>query len=187
MSLVSLINDILGKKKNKISCGEVHLITGSGGGKSTSAYGVALRALGHGKKVVIIQFMKGRKDIGEYKSQKQIANLEVKQFGRSGWVNLKNPSEKDKELAREGLAYAHMCLRKKPFLIILDEINLVCATKLVNSKEVIRFLDSVPKSTFVYLTGRYAPKELMKRADFVVSVETKKNPKEMKARKGIEY
>src|SRR3989338_10188098 len=105
MSLMSLINNILRKKKNKTYCGEVHLITGSGGGKSTSAYGVALRALGHGKKVVIIQFMKGRKDIGEFKFQKQIKNLEVKQFGRTGWVNLNNPSEKDKELASDGLAY----------------------------------------------------------------------------------
>lgn len=167
--------------------GEVHLITGDGAGKSTSAYGVAMRALGHGLKVIVIQFMKGRKNIGEYKVQRKLKDYEVRQFGRAGWVNLKHPSEKDKELARHGMAYAHAALKKKPFLLILDEINLACAIGLLSQEEVVKFLNSVPASTYVYLIGRRAPKKLVQRADFVTLVKNIKEMKQIKARTGIEY
>ena len=115
----------------------VYLWTGDGWGKSTSAFGVALRAMGHGKKVVIIQFMKGRKDIGEFKMQSSLDNLEVKQFGREEWVDLEKPSDDDKELAGNGLAFAKEKAKEKPFLLVLDEINLAIAIGLLDEKEVI--------------------------------------------------
>ncbi len=168
--------------------GNIYLWTGEGAGKTTSALGVALRAVGQGKKVVIIQFMKGRKNIGEYKVRKKLGHLyEIHQFGRKGWVNIKNPSEKDKELAKKGLEFAKKAVRIKPFLLILDELNLAVYAKLLKLNEVLDFLDKIPGSVTVYLTGRKAPKKLVDRADFATRIETIKMPRKMTARKGIEY
>ena len=85
-----------------------------------SAIGAAIRAIGHNKKVIVIQFMKGRKEtIGEYKIRKKLPKYEIKQFGRKGWVNLKKPSLKDKLLAQEALDYAKLAAKKKPFLLMV--------------------------------------------------------------------
>ena len=68
----------------------IYLFTGEGGGKTIAALGLALRSIGHRRKVVIIQFMKGRKDVGEYKAAKKLAPyLKVYQFGGKGFVNLR--------------------------------------------------------------------------------------------------
>lgn len=174
---------------------EIHLITGNGAGKTTSAIGVAFRALGHGKKVAMIQFMKGQKT-GEYKFAKKQRGLIIKQFGRKGFVNLKKPDERDKRLAEKGLKYAKRIVKKEKkerlFLLILDEINLAARIGLLDKKEVVNFLKNLPSDMFVYLTGRYAPKEFFKIADFVsVIKEGRGKMKKIKARRnaarGIEY
>jgi cob(I)alamin adenosyltransferase len=157
--------------------GNVYLWTGDGWGKTTSALGVALRAVGHKKKVVMVQFMKGRKDVGEYKASGKLKPyFEMRQFGRKEFIDLKNPSEKDKRLASDGLEFAKKALKKKPFLLILDEANIAAKVGLLDVKEIIGILDRAPSSTNVYLTGRYAPKKLMKRADYVTEVKAVKHP-----------
>lgn len=167
----------------------VYLWTGLGWGKTTSALGVALRAIGHGYKAVIVQFMKGWGDaVGEYKAREKLAPLyEIKQFGRKGWVNLKNPAKEDKALAQKALEFAKKKAKQKPFLLILDEINLACATGLLSTKDVINFLDTIPPKVHVYLTGRNAPKELIKRADYVNEITMLKGPKKLTGEKGIDY
>lgn len=173
----------MGKKR-----GDIYLWTGSGWGKTTSAFGVALRALGHGYKVVVVQFMKGRKEeIGEYKIQKKLKNLEVKQFGRKEWVNLKKPGLEDKKLAQQGLAYAKKAARSKPFLLVLDEINLAAKIGLLGKKEVLDFLDSIDEKVHVYLTGRHAPRYLLERADYVNVITPTKGAKRLVGEKGIDY
>jgi len=169
--------------------GNVYLWTGDGWGKTTSALGVVLRAAGHKKKSVMVQFMKGRKYVGEYKAKAKLKPyFEMHQFGRDGFVKLSSPSAKDKALARKGLEFARKALKKKPFLLILDEVNIAAAAKLLDANEIIEFLDSVPKSTTVYLTGRYAPKKLMKRADYVTEIRAVKQPKiSGKGKIGIDY
>jgi cob(I)alamin adenosyltransferase len=170
-----------------MSKGTVYLWTGIGAGKTTSSIGVALRQVAHKQKVIIIQFMKGRKDVGEYIIRNRLKPYyEIYQFGTKKWINLKNPSEEDRALAHEGLAFAFECLKKKPSLIILDEINLAVAVGLLTSNQVIKFLDSAPAKTSVYLTGRYASKKLIDRADYATEFVTIKQ-KKIKARKGIEY
>ena len=167
----------------------VYLWTGEGWGKTTSALGVALRAIGHGKKVEIIQFMKGRKErIGEYKVRKRLGPLySIHQFGRKGWVNLKIPSEHDTKLAHEGMHYAYEAIKKKPFLLILDEINIATRIGLFKPKDVIDLLRAVPKETTVYLTGRRAPPELIKRADYVCEIKDIKRKKGTTNKSGIDY
>lgn len=166
----------------------IYLWTGDGWGKSTSAFGAALRALGHDKNVVIIQFMKGRKEqIGEYKIKDVLEKLEVEQFGKKEWVDLQNPSEEDKELAKKGLEFAKQKAKEKPFLLILDEINLAVAIGLLDEKEVLDFLDEVPEETHVYLTGRNATDGLKERADFVNVINMLKGPKKLVGEEGIDY
>jgi cob(I)alamin adenosyltransferase len=180
------------KKGNeeKIERGLVHLYTGEGEGKSIMAFGLALRSVGHGLSVIIIQFMKGRKDIGEYRIKDRLSpEYEIHQFGRKEFIDLKNPGPIDLELAKEGLAFAREALRRKPHLLILDEVNLAVAAGLLELRDVLDLLDKVPASTTVVLTGRRAPKELIERADLVTEMREIKHPlkKGIPARKGIEY
>jgi cob(I)alamin adenosyltransferase len=170
--------------------GQIHLYTGEGEGKTINAIGLALRAIGHGYKVVIIQFMKGRKDVGEVKIKDKLApEYEIHQFGRKEFIDFKNPKPEDYELASKGMKFAKSVLKKKPRLLILDEINLAAHFGIVDTKEVLKLLDEVPKETVVILTGRRAPKELVEKADLVTEMKMIKHPYEkgVQARRGIEY
>jgi len=179
------------KKKSGKKKGNVYLLTGNGWGKTTSALGVCLRAVGHGKKAIVVQFMKGRNYIGEYKVMKRLApNYYIYQFGREEFVNLKNPSLRDHILAKKGIEFAKKAVKKeKPFLIVLDEVNIAARIGLLDKKEVLDFVDSIPASVNVYMTGRYAPLEFKKRADYVTYVKAVKHPKLdlRKAKLGIDY
>lgn len=167
----------------------VYLWTGQGWGKTTSSLGVALRAMGHGYKVVIVQFMKGWGDVvGEFKIRDKLSPLyEIHQFGRKEWINLKNPAKVDKDLAKKALAFAKNKAKEKPFLLVLDEVNLACAIGLLKTDDVIKFLDTVPPDVHIYLTGRYAPPALIWRADYVNEIVMIKGPKKIKGEKGIDY
>lgn len=170
--------------------GKIHLYTGEGEGKTTTALGLALRAVGHGYKIIIIQFMKGRKNTGEYLIKERLApEYEIYQFGKQEFVNLENPSEEDKKLAQEGLEFARKSLRKKPRLLILDEINLAIAIGLIELRAVLELLEEIPNETVVVLTGRRAPKELIKVADLVTEMREIKHPMKhgIVARRGIEF
>jgi len=169
--------------------GYVYLYTGMGAGKTTNALGLALRSVGHKRKVVIIQFLKWWKNTGEYKIRKILAPYyEIYQFGRKGWHGLSNLGEEDKELAHKALRFAEKIVKeKKPHLLVLDEVNLALHCKLLTVKEVLKFLDKMPKKTDVVLTGRFAPIELVKRAEFVNEIIAIKYPKEMVTTKGIQY
>lgn len=169
--------------------GYIHACIGDGAGKTTSALGVGLRALGHGKRVVMIQFMKGRKEIGEYKIQKLLPKYKVYQFGKVGWVSYRHPAEFDKRRAKEGLEFAKKILQSEnpPHILILDEINLACGLHMLDTAEVVELLSHVPVATDVYLTGRGAPSELLAISDFVTEIKQHKRPRRLQARKGIEY
>lgn len=170
--------------------GYVHLYTGEGEGKTITAFGLALRALGHGQRVIVVQFMKGRKNVGEYKIKKKLGkNYEVRQFGRKEFIELKNPSKRDYELAKKGLKFAREALKRKPNLLILDEINLATATGLLKLEDVIDLLKQVPENTVIVLTGRRAPKELIEISDLATEMKEIKHPMQrgVPARRGVEY
>ncbi len=169
--------------------GDVYLYMGTGAGKTTNILGLALRSVGHRQKVVIIQFLKWWKNTGEYKIRDRLKPYyEIHLFGRKGWKGLKNLGERDRALAKKGLEFARKVVKeKKPRLLGLDELNLALHCKLLDVREVIGFLDSLPKNTDVVITGRHAPKELIKRADFVNEVRAVKMPKKLRSRAGIQY
>ncbi len=186
--------------------GYIYLYTGNGPGKTTNALGLALRCVGHKKKVIIIQFMKWWKKIGEYKIKDRLKPYyEIYQFGVPGWIKLSKTKRRtfkidgktikvrdikdlDKIRAEEGLEFARKIVKeKKPHLLVLDEINLAVHAGLLDVKKVLEFLDEIPKETHVVLTGRYAPKELIDRADFVNVIEVVKMPDKLVTTKGIQY
>ena len=182
--------------------GYVYLYYGTGGGKTANALGLALRSVGHGKSVVIIQFLKWKKDTGEYLIKDKLKPYyEIYQFGREAWLgekdkvaefggekfSIESPKSQDKALARKALDFAGQVLKRKPHLLVLDEINLATQWKLLEVKDVLKLLDSVPEETTVVMTGRSAPKELIKRADFVNVVEEVKMPKHFELTQGIQY
>ncbi|MEM4733721.1 MAG: cob(I)yrinic acid a,c-diamide adenosyltransferase [Candidatus Bathyarchaeia archaeon] len=183
--------------------GYIYLYYGTGGGKTTNALGLALRTVGHGKSVVIIQFLKWRKDIGEYLIKDKLTpHYEIYQFGRQAWLgeeektaefageifHVERVKSRDKEFARKALDFALQVLReKKPHLLVLDEIGLAVQWKLLDVKDVLKLLDTVPQETTVVMTGRLAPKELVDRADFVNVVELVKMPKTFNLTEGIQY
>jgi len=168
----------------------VRIYTGEGAGKTLAAFGLALRAIGHGQKVVIVQFLKGRKDVGEYKVKERLSpNLEIYQFGREGFVSIRNPERVDHELARKGIEFAKQVLQLKPDVLILDEVNLAASLGLIEVKDVLELIEKAPDDMVIVLTGRYAPKEFIDVADLVTEMKKIKHPFDRgeSAKKGREY
>jgi cob(I)alamin adenosyltransferase len=171
----------------------VHVYTGDGSGKTTSALGVALRSLGHDRKVAIVQFLKGRGDeIGEFKLQNEMgSNYNVYQFGRPGFLDKDDPQKEDKELAEKGIKFVRDLLKKDGLnLLILDEINLTIYYRLLTVRRIINLLDFAKKQNKdldIYLTGRYCPQKLIDYADFATEIKNLKRPSYFFARKGTEF
>jgi cob(I)alamin adenosyltransferase len=166
----------------------IQVYTGNGKGKTTAALGLAIRAAGAGKHVFIGQFIKGQ-PYSELKSLKKFKNISIEQFGRGCFIKGK-PAPKDIEMACAGLESIAAIARQKKFdLIVLDEINIVLDLKLLRTADVLRVLKMLPKKVEVVLTGRNAPKEIIKIADLVSEVKEVKHyfRKGLRARRGIEY
>ena len=170
--------------------GLVHVYTGDGKGKTTAALGLALRAVGHGLKVYMIQFMKGSIDYGELIASRRIQNLTIKQFGRAEFVDKENPKEVDISLAVKALSHAKIVLAERKYdVVILDEINVALEWKLINLNDVIELIQQRPKNVELILTGRYAHPKIIAIADLVTEMKQIKHPyqKGIEARKGIDY
>jgi len=170
--------------------GLIIVITGNGKGKTTSAFGQALRAVGQGYKVFILQFMKGR-EYGEFiAAEKYLPNITIRKSGLDSFVMRNNPAVIDIELAQKGLDIARKAVMSGKYdMVILDEINVATDFKLIKLKDVIDLIKNKPTATNLILTGRYAPKEIIKLADTVSEVQEIKHHYNagIKDRAGIEY
>lgn len=182
--------------------GHVYLYYGTGAGKTTCALGLALRSVGHERRVVIVQFMKWWTETGEYKIRERLRPYyEIRQFGRPGWIcqgagevsmggvslKAREIDEPDKEMARRGMEFARQALSEKPGLLVLDEVCLAAHMGLVAVDDVLGLLKDIPGDTDVVLTGRFAPKELMERADFVNEIVSRKAPEKFVTTRGIQF
>ncbi|MDK2820219.1 MAG: cob(I)alamin adenosyltransferase [Clostridia bacterium] len=179
------------EKLEGLEQGLVQIYTGNCKGKSTAAFGLALRAAGYGLKVHIIQFMK-TPDYGEHKSFPRLApEIEVKTFGRKGFiVDPKKPKQEDIDQATAAMNYARKVIKSGNVdVLILDEINNAIYFNLIKEEEVLEFLKQRPKNVEIILTGRNAPESLIEIADLVTDMRQVKHPYEqgINARKGIEY
>lgn len=168
----------------------MQVYTGEGKGKTSAAFGLALRAAGRGFRVFVIQFIKGGFDYGELYIIKQLPNLELKAFGQGKFVTQIPPSEKDIALAKEAYALAKRVVESGEYdVVILDEVNVALHLELLSLEEVLNLVKTKPKNVELVLTGRNAPKEIIEIADLVTEMREVKHPytKGVKPRKGIEY
>ncbi|HON59083.1 MAG TPA: cob(I)yrinic acid a,c-diamide adenosyltransferase [Smithella sp.] len=170
--------------------GLVMVLTGNGKGKTTAAFGQALRAVGHGYKVFVLQFMKGRK-YGEFiAAEKYLPSLTVRMSGLDSFVMRGNPAAIDIELAQEGLETARKAIASGRYnMVILDEINVALDFKLIRLKDVVDMIKNKPVHLDLILTGRYAPRAIINLADTVSEVREVKHHYNagIKDRAGIEY
>lgn len=170
--------------------GLIQIYTGNGKGKTTAALGLAVRASGHGLRVLMIQFMKGWPNYGELRAVKHLPGVELRQFGRAEFVDRDNPDPADVRMAHDALrAAAEAMERGECDILILDEINVALDFGLITLDEVLRVLDARPPAMEMVLTGRNAHPEIIRRADLVTEMLDIKHPYAagVAARRGIEY
>ena len=172
--------------------GLIHLYTGKGKGKTTAAFGLAKRAAGHGKKVLILQFLKSKsKDYGEITTAKKIGIKIIKFKGQSPPLfNPKFKLSEFKEAVKKSLDTSLKKIKSGNYdLIIMDEFNTLVSSKYVTLGDVKKIIKAKPEELELVFTGRGAPKGLIKIADYVTEMRMIKHPfnKGVKARKGIEY
>ncbi|MDY0255054.1 MAG: cob(I)yrinic acid a,c-diamide adenosyltransferase [Tenuifilaceae bacterium] len=168
--------------------GYIQLYTGNGKGKTTAAIGLAIRAVGAGKRVYIGQFVKGM-HYAELDALKRFPEIEIRQFGLDCFIK-NEPTPKDIDAARKGLDAVKLVIEENVFdLVILDEICIALYYKLFNVDEVLSILKTKPETMEIVLTGRYAPNELVDFADLVTQMEEVKHyyNNGVEARKGIEF
>jgi len=168
--------------------GYIHLYTGNGKGKTTAALGLALRAVGAGKRVFIGQFVKGM-HYAELESIARFPEIIIKQFGLDCFIE-NQPTQNDIDAARKGLSEVATIIKENQFdIIVLDEICIALYYHLFEIDEVINLLSERTSETEIILTGRYAPKELYNIADLITEMKEIKHyyNKGVQARKGIEY
>ncbi len=171
-----------------VESGFVHVYTGNGKGKTTAAFGLALRAAASGMRVFIGQFIKGM-EYGETKIAELMPNVVLEQFGRGCFIE-KTPSPEDFRLAREGLVRSEEVLAGGSYgLVILDEIFIAHFFGLISSSDILNLMNLRNMRTELVLTGRKAPQEIIERADLVTEMVEIKHyyTKGIKARKGIEF
>ncbi|HHT21303.1 MAG TPA: cob(I)yrinic acid a,c-diamide adenosyltransferase [Tissierellia bacterium] len=150
--------------------GFIHLYTGNGKGKTTAAFGMALRAAMTGRKVFIGQFVKSMK-YSETKIEHLLKNIQIKQFGRGCYIKEKIEPI-DIEMTINGLNECDRLMQSGDYdLVILDEILIALYFKFITVAEVLKVLDNKHPDTEVILTGRYAPQELIDRADLVTEMK----------------
>jgi cob(I)alamin adenosyltransferase len=170
--------------------GLVQVYTGNGKGKTTAAFGQALRAVGQGFRVCIIQFMKGRK-YGEFlAAERCLPNLTVRLSGLDSFVMRDNPAPLDIELAQQGLALAREAAVSGDYeMVILDEVNVAVDFKLIPVADVIDLIRTRPPAVDLILTGRHAAPEIIALADTVTEMREVKHHYNagIKERAGIEY
>jgi cob(I)alamin adenosyltransferase len=169
--------------------GLIMVFTGDGKGKTTAAVGQAIRALGHGFRVYMIHFMKGR-DYGEFLATAQMPNLTLVRAGRDSFVDRENTDPVDLELARDGFAQAEKAVMSGDYdLVVLDEINVAVDYGLIAEEDLLKLLKAKPPTVTVVLTGRAASAELVKAADMVSEILAIKHHYDCGADccKGIEY
>jgi len=168
--------------------GYTQVYTGNGKGKTTAAFGLALRAAGAGLRVYIAQFVKGMK-YSELDSIKRFSDcIEIKQYGRDCFI-FRDPKEEDIRAAQEGLKeVADLMKSRKYDVIILDEANIATYYKLFPVEDLLDLIRTKPENVEMIITGRMADPRIIEAADLVTEMKEIKHyyQKDVQAREGIE-
>jgi cob(I)alamin adenosyltransferase len=181
------------EKENVSNDGIVIVYTGNGKGKTTASLGVALRAVGHGLKVCMVQFIKGEWHYGELNSHKKLEpdfELIVAGKGFIGIIDDDHAFEEHVRAAKTALDIVEQKMSLDIFdIIILDEINYAVHLGLLNLDDVMKIVRNRPKHLSLILTGNYACEEIILLADLVTEMKEIKHPykKGIKAKRGIDF
>jgi cob(I)alamin adenosyltransferase len=197
--------------KPELKTGLVQVYTGNGKGKTTAALGLALRAVGHGFRVLVVQFLKGSTFTGEiYSAQRLYPLLEVMQFGRNCqhaslikegfmdcvgcgqcFVSKTGATELDKQKVTIAYRYVEEVMQAGAAdIIVLDEIFHAMRQGLLTVGDVLGLIRQKPSKVELILTGRGAPEEIIEAADLVTEMREIKHPlatRKIAGRRGIEY
>jgi cob(I)alamin adenosyltransferase len=163
--------------------------TGNGKGKSTAAFGTAMRALGNDYSVLVVQFIKGNWKTGEQAAAKTFEKFEFRPMGEGFTWDTKD-RERDTQVAMAAWSFARERIADgKTDLIVLDEINYAIDYGYVPLADVLAALQARPPHVHVILTGRNAKPELIEAADLVTEMREIKHPykRGIKAQRGIEW
>jgi cob(I)alamin adenosyltransferase len=153
-----------------MSKGYVHLYTGNGKGKTTAAFGLAIRAAMAGKKVYIGQFVKDMQ-YSETKIQEIVKNIVIEQLGKGCFI-YESPDQKDVQAALEGLEKCRQILISGEFdVVILDEITIGLYFNLFTVEDVVKIIKNRDSKVEVVMTGRYAPEALYEISDLVTEMK----------------
>lgn len=169
--------------------GLVQIYTGNGKGKTTAAFGLAMRAAGRGLEVLIVQFLKPSDGYGEQVACNRMGNITLVSMGLDHFVS-KKPSDADIEAAHKALRRSEelICSGRYDVAVLDESINAV-RLGLITSQELIESLERRPDHVEIVLTGRGMTPDLEEYADLVTEMRLVKHPfdKGIGARKGIEY
>ncbi len=168
----------------------LHIYCGDGKGKTTCSMGLAVRAAGHGRKVVVAQFLKSDNS-GERAVLEQLPTVNcIPVPGTMKFTFLMNEQEKADTRTQMTAIFSRAAeLGRESDLLVLDELCSAISTGMVPLEEVLAFLDSRPESLEVVITGRDPAPELQERADYITEMRKIKHPfdKGVNAREGIEW
>jgi cob(I)alamin adenosyltransferase len=170
--------------------GLVIVHTGKGKGKTTAAMGMAMRCIGHGMKVGIVQFVKGVWDTGERRVLARFPDLCVMRAMGEGFTWDTQDLKRDLAAARRAFDAAKEMIADSSFrMVVLDELNIVLRYCYLPLDEVLETLGNKPHGLHVVVTGRNAKEELIEAADLVTEMTLVKHPFRggVKAQAGVEY
>ncbi len=173
--------------------GLVIVYTGKGKGKTTAALGIVLRAVGHGYKVGMIQFIKGEWYYGELTSSKRLEpEFEMIAAGRGfvGIIDDNHPREDHQKAAKEAIRLAKQKITSGIYdIMILDEVNYAAKLNLISQQDILDVIAAKPEKTTLVLTGNHVPESVIAAADLVTEMREIKHPyqKGIKAKKGIDF
>ncbi len=178
-------------KERNLEKGLIIVFTGHGKGKTTAALGMALRTIGHNKKVAVVQFIKGGWESGEFKALKAFKDLLSWHALGEGFTWETQDRNRDKDLALKAWDKALSYLQNQDYkLVILDEINIAIKLGYLSIKDVLNGIKKRPTLTHVVLTGRNADKQLLENADLATEMSLLHHPfreQGVKAQEGIEF
>lgn len=179
----------MSKERRRIKKGLVQVYFGSGKGKTTCALGQAFRAIGHGFRAYMIQFMKGNVKYGEIDHAKQIKNLTIKQFGRPDLIA--EPETVDIEEAKKGIEHAKEIIMSDEYdIVILDEVGVAIDMGLIPVEPVLELIENKPEHVELIITGRKVHPKIKQVADLVTQMKQVKHyfaTQGIGARFGIEF
>ncbi len=181
----------MGPESTEHRQGLVQIYTGDGKGKTTAALGLALRAMGHGLSVAVVQFLKGEDKPGEVLFAEKIApSMGFYRFGTGDFIIGRSPSQEEIRLAEQGVGIISKLMSEQTVdLLILDEVSHAVNLGLITVNVVVDLINARPQAMELVLTGRDFPEQILDTADLVSNIQMVKHPFEqgVPARLGIEY